>query len=306
MKRSPRILVALEAVSQRVKAVKILEEQGFGVLQAEDLAAFDAAKVDADAVLIDVDFAGGAVADWLLLWPVPVVLVANSDENPRRLANLYADEASSFVLRDVEDRWYGHIPPLLHKAIAIRESLDRRNSNIIRAESSYQNLLRVIPDIVYVLDGDGCFTYLNDAVTQLGWKPAELVGRHFAEIVHPDDFPEVSRILVLNRCHGQITGPESAPKLFDERRTGDRRTKDLVVRLRHKYHCEWTTKRVDSWGEVAALGVNLPEFQSQGIGTVGVIRDISERRQNEREMRLKLESKDLHIKEIHHRAKNNL
>ena len=69
---------------------------------------------------------------------------------------------------------------LVRKAAAIRESLDRQNSNIIRAESSYMNLLRAVPDIVYVLDGDGCFAYLNDAVSQLGWKPSELIGKHFA------------------------------------------------------------------------------------------------------------------------------
>ena len=167
------------------------------------------------------------------------------------------------------------------------------------------NLLRVVPDIVYVLDGDGCFVYLNDAVSQLGWKPSELVGKHFAELVHPDDLPEVGRSIVLRRFEGSDR-PAAAPKLFDERRSGDRMTRGLDVRLRHRDGTEWTKASVDAWGEVSSLGVNLPEFQGRGIGTVGLIHDVSERREAERRLARELDSKNLLLKEIHHRVKNNM
>lgn len=306
MPKEAHILVAIQDQGHAESVSAALRGRGFSVTVAADLRSVDEAMSGVQAVVLDTEFAGGALADWLSLWPVPAVLVADPDLAPARIAEITADESSSFVLRDAHGRWVDFIPVLARKALAVRESIDRQNSNIIRAESSYMNLLRVVPDVVYVLDGDGYFIYLNDAIEQLGWKPAELLGKHFAEIVHPDDLPEVGRSLVLNKLQGSCTGDEAAPKLFDERRSGKRMTRGLEVRLRHKSYDEWTRTMVDAWGEVACMGVNLPEFQGQGTGTVGIIRDISERRLRELRVKEELAAKTLLIKEIHHRVKNNL
>ncbi|MFH2115447.1 MAG: histidine kinase dimerization/phosphoacceptor domain -containing protein, partial [Spirochaetota bacterium] len=144
------------------------------------------------------------------------------------------------------------------------------------------------------------------AIMQLGWKPSELIGRHFAEVVHPDDVAEVGRNTVLRRYSGVCTGDDGAPKLFDERRSGERMTKGLEVRLRHKEELGWTRASVDSWGEVSCLGVQLPEFQGRGTGTIGIIHDVSERRETARQLARELDSRELLLKEIHHRVKNNL
>ncbi|HPE88312.1 MAG TPA: histidine kinase dimerization/phosphoacceptor domain -containing protein [Spirochaetia bacterium] len=273
---------------------------------ADDLRAVEQSMGDSDVIVTDTEFAAGAFADWLSLWPIPAVLVTDLSADPAKLAADLVDESSSFIRRDPAGLWVGFIPMLVRKAAAIRESLDRQNSNIIRAESSYMNLLRAVPDIVYVLDGDGCFAYLNDAVSQLGWKPSELIGKHFAELVHPDDLPNVCRSLVLGRYEGVATGPDDAPKLFDERRGGERMTRNLEVRLRHRGSGEWADTSVDSWGEVTSLGVRLPEFQGRGTGTIGLIHDVSERREHERRMSKELDARNLLLKEIHHRVKNNL
>ncbi|HUW71119.1 MAG TPA: histidine kinase dimerization/phosphoacceptor domain -containing protein [bacterium] len=301
-----RILVALEDPEDRSRVEQVLSEAGSMCAFAADIRSIDAAVEDADVVLADTGFANGALADWLSLWPVPSVLIVNPDFGIERLATNTVDEASLFIVRDQAGAWVRFIPTLVRKTAAIREALDRQNTNVIRTESSYMNLLRAVPDIVYVLDGDGFFVYLNDAVSQLGWKPSELIGKHFAEIVHPDDVPEVGRSIVLRRFEGITTGPEAAPKLFDERRSGDRMTRGLDVRLRHKEGIEWTKANVNSWGEVSSLGVDLPEFQGRGTGTIGLIHDISERRELERAMERELDSRSLLLKEIHHRVKNNM
>lgn len=301
-----RVLVAMGNPEDRSLVEQALAEAGSVCVFADDIRSIDAAVEDADVVLADTGFAGGALADWLSLWPVPSVLVVDADFGTERLATNTVDEASLFIVRDQGGAWVRFIPTLVRKTAAIREALDRQNTNVIRAESSYMSLLRAVPDIVYVLDGDGYFVYLNDAVSQLGWKPSELIGKHFAEIVHPDDLPEVGRSLVLRRFEGIATGPSAAPKLFDERRSGDRMTRGLDVRLRHKDGAEWTKANVDSWGEVSSLGVNLPEFQGRGTGTIGLIHDISERRELERAMARELDTRNLLLKEIHHRVKNNM
>ena len=306
MQRSMIVLLALAGKDERLRVSAAIEQNGDECVFAETIMDVEAAMGSIDVVLTDTSFADGSFADWLSLWPVPAVLVADSGTDPLRLASLIADESSTFCIRDPDGAWERFAPILLRKAVAVRESLDRQNVSIVRAESSYMNLLRMVPDIVYVLDSDGCFAYLNDAIMQLGWKPSELIGRHFAEVVHPDDVTEVGRNTVLHRYEGVTTGAEAAPKLFDERRSGDRMTKGLEVRLRHKDEFEWTRASVDSWGEVTSLGVKLPEFQGRGTGTIGIIHDVSERREAARQLARELDSRELLLKEIHHRVKNNL
>lgn len=49
-------------------------------------------------------------------------------------------------------------------------------------------------DIVYAHDRDGVFTYVNRAVERLGgYRPADLIGRNFAEIVAPEDLETARR-----------------------------------------------------------------------------------------------------------------
>lgn len=306
MQRRLRILIALSNKEDASLVDDALSSAGHSRTFVPDLRSVEQSMADADVVLTDTEFASGAFADWLTLWPVPAVLVADPSFDPARLAGNTVDESSAFIIRDPDHAWVKYIPLLVRKSASVRESLDRQNSNIIRTESSYMNLLRVVPDIVYVLDGDGCFVYLNDAVAQLGWKPSELIGKHFAELVHPDDLPEVGRSIVLRRFEGITTGPQAAPKLFDERRSGDRMTRGLDVRLRHRDGSEWVKANVDAWGEVSSLGIHLPEFQAKGTGTIGLIHDISERHKAEIKLARELEAKNLLLKEIHHRVKNNM
>lgn len=306
MQRRLDVLIALSNPKDTVLVEAALAEANCSLILADDLRAVENAMSDADVLLTDTDFSSGAFADWLSLWPIPAVLLVYPGIDTVKLADNTADESSAFIVRDPDYDWVRYVPLLVRKAASVRESLNRQNSNIIQAESSYMNLLRAVPDIVYVLDGDGCFVYLNDAVAKLGWKPTELLGKHFAEIVHPDDLPKVCRSIVLLRYEGIQTGDEGAPKLFDERRSGDRMTKGLDVRLRHRDGGDWSKAAVDSWGEINSLGVNLPEFQGRGTGTIGLIHDVSQHREIEQKMSRELSARDILLKEIHHRVKNNL
>ncbi len=153
---------------------------------------------------------------------------------------------------------------------------------------NFRELFQCLPDIVYNIDSDGHFTYVSDFIRILGYEPAELLGKHFSAIIHPDDLPNVSRSFVLPRYSGKITGDEKAPKLFDERRGFGRITRGMDVRLLPKasagerpvevHGYVFTNAEVNACGSYAAVDDRLV-FR----GTVGIIRDITMRKETERE-----------------------
>jgi PAS domain S-box-containing protein len=261
----------------------------------------------ADAIVTDFRFHNGALADWLTFWPLPTLLIVDPDDDFDRISRTVGDEASLFVQRIPG---LGHIralPLLIRKALNLRESTARQNAHLQMTEHQYLNLLQAIPDIVYTLDGDGRFVYLNDAVRSLGYEPSSLIGRHFSEIVHPEDLPNVSREEAIRPLLGTRTGDSAAPKLFDERRSGDRMTRNLELRLRFGDLAEgYHVGSVTSYGEVSCSGYALPEFQGRDQGTVGIIRDVTARKEHERALEAALASREVLLKEIHHRVKNNL
>jgi len=98
--------------------------------------------------------------------------------------------------------------------IVLANQVHRENissSRLLRSNERYRTLLQLLPDIVYIIDPDGYFTFLSQSVGSLGYTPEELIGKHFSAIVHPDDCANVSRQAVLPRFQGKDIGERSAP-----------------------------------------------------------------------------------------------
>jgi PAS domain S-box-containing protein len=171
----------------------------------------------------------------------------------------------------------------------------RQGRVVGECEEKYGNIVEVMGDIIYKIDPNGLFLYLNNSVANLGYEPKELIGRHFSTIIHPQDIENVSRQLVLPKFKGKKTGPEHAPKLFDERRSESRMTKNLELRLITK---NWHTSKDDSTcrfcslvsvGEVSASGQYRQSKASKEAiftGTVGLIRDITNHKESERALQM--------------------
>ena len=144
----------------------------------------------------------------------------------------------------------------------------------------YADMLDVIPDIVYKIDSDGHFIYINGTIKSMGYSPEELIGKHFSNIIHPGDIASVSRTTLLKKYKGLITGDKNAPKLFDERRSGKRVTKYLPVRLIQK---DWAQEKDSKTMYVEVMaGGQYDKADSRKdkafLGTVGTIRDIEKQK----------------------------
>jgi len=197
----------------------------------------------------------------------------------RQIINMLLSTYENSILQNQE---------LKHKQLELNRLNEEQNrfiQDLTASEERFRSLVLTIPDIVYRIDSEGRFVFINDAVRQLGYESKELIGKHFSEIIYPPDIDQVSREKVLKKYKaGQQATP---PKLFDERRTGNRITQGLEVRIKTKEGKCMRSGMIDSVDsaaivvEVNSSGVYCLNPQSdtkEHIGTVGVIRDISEKK----------------------------
>ncbi len=151
--------------------------------------------------------------------------------------------------------------------------LERDNARMLEelehSEQWHRLLVNSSPDILYTLDARGVITYVNDSVERtLGFRPSELIGKDYLVLVPPGEM-------------------ENARDRLNERRTGDRATRNHELRLRRKENLlsslsERTSQDVATV-ELSAMGMyrNLGGEGKTFLGTYGVARDISERKQAE-------------------------
>ncbi|MCF7928675.1 MAG: PAS domain S-box protein [Spirochaetales bacterium] len=261
-------------------------------------------------IVTDFSFQNGGFAEWLFLWQRPFILIAERGEDDK-ISSLVLDYSCDFLVRDPEYRHLTYLPLKIQKVLRTIESAEQQNVHIQLTEQRYRELVQALPDIIYTLDSEGRFVFVNDSVRSLGYEPLELIGKHFSVILDPEYVPQVSRRTVLEEYRGQETGDEYAPKLFDERRTGERKTRNLEVRLKKKPKTgfgrgQGLYGKVISYGEVSAGGFADSKEVSPHPGTVGIIRDVTDRKIKEQIIQRSLKEKEVLLSEIHHRVKNNL
>lgn len=142
---------------------------------------------------------------------------------------------------------------------------------LAESEERYRYLVKNSPDIIYVLDENGCFRYINEAVLGLiGYDPEALIGQHYGSIVAEQDV-------------------EACKWCFQERRTGERATAGAEVRLKPavKSPNGGSRKRPGITVELKSTGMysNGGSKKRKFLGTHGVARDISRRKRLERQVK---------------------
>ncbi|WP_316347694.1 EAL domain-containing protein [Desulfuromonas acetoxidans] len=134
------------------------------------------------------------------------------------------------------------------------------------SEALHRFIVNNSPDIIYMLDQEGRFSFVNKRVQSLlGYSDKNLIGQHYSSIVYGDDI-------------------EKAQFVFNERRTGDRASHAVELRLLNRHNKEIRFVEARSLSvELTSMGVYRSGSgeHEEFIGTYGVIRDITERKRSE-------------------------
>lgn len=174
---------------------------------------------------------------------------------------------------------------LIRENRAYHERLERlvqeRTAALRASERRMNAIVETIPDLIYRLDPEGKITFINGAVRRYGYEPGELVGNSIFDYIHPDDH-------------------ETARFHVDERRTGDRRTHSIEIRLLTR---DQKTKSFDIESKpliqspilsIDAEGLyesDQPQTTSF-VGTQGIARDITDQRMTQAKLRFQVQLLD--------------
>ena len=158
------------------------------------------------------------------------------------------------------------------RKLELEKSLYSLRKKLERSERLHRFMIESSPDIIFIVDRNGNFAFVNDrAEDLLNYKKDELIGANFSTIVDPEYL-------------------ERASHCFNERRAGPRATKDAEIWLMCKQGSRpgWIRNRIAI--ELNALGVYENETRDEsGVvssgefsGTYVVARDITERLASEK------------------------
>lgn len=146
------------------------------------------------------------------------------------------------------------------------------------SEQKYRNLVETCQGAIWSVDAEGRLTFINQAAKQLyGYEPEEMIGRHFSELVTPEQTQKGQEIL------------------------------ERIIAGESIFHCEAECIRKDGtifW--VSCNAIALRDEFGNVLGTTGTSIDISDRKRIEEQLKASLQEKEALLKEVHHRVKNNL
>lgn len=214
---------------------------------------------------------------------IPLVVMAEKEESAFLKAAMEGG-ADNFFIKDPELHFLELLPVVINHTLQFAPEKKRFRRRTVTYHE-YQYILNALPDIVYKIDSDGYFTYINHAADILGYEPGELTGKHFKVIIHPADYAKASREEILNRADTPCrTDTEQADRFKGKRR--HRMGKEMFeIRLIPK---NWNQGQCPV---LFGIVIRLPGDNNQGrsnketfdplfLGSVGIIRNITHQKKS--------------------------
>lgn len=223
-----------------------------------------------DLVILDLrlpDISGLEIMEWLTARKIQTsVIVFSADKSINSAIHALRHRAFEFLRKDCDPD---------EMILAVERALNHRQreeehaviaAQLKHSERLHRFLVDQSPDMIFTVDREGMFTFINSRVQSLlGYASEELIGQHFSCIVDPRD-----------KLHVQYA--------FNERRIGPRATSNQEVRFLCKPAMPRPPNDVVVTVILSSQGVyETTDACQQGrfLGTSGVARDISERKKAE-------------------------
>ena len=111
-----------------------------------------------------------------------------SEDGPFATITVWSTLAGAFDERHVAllETIAGQASVALARARLIQE-LGRWREELAASEERYRYLVQASPDLIWMTDAEGCFTFISDQVTRLiGWTPQQLLGQPLVDLAAPD------------------------------------------------------------------------------------------------------------------------
>ena len=266
---SPKILIVDDEPLMCSSLTELMSMQGYDALSASsgEEAHEKLTRFEFDVALLDMnlpDTDGHRMMDHInSVSPETIIIMITGTASLDSAIGALKRGAYDFVQKPIE---YEYLTKAIRNALDQKRLKDENkiiNNKLLQSEERYRNLVQNSPDIIYTLDAQGKFTFVSSAADKLlGYNSGQLIGKHYSTIIHEDDL-------------------EKAEGIFNDRRTGDRSTSGIELRLKvaedHAGMCEFKDLIV----ELKCSG--LYEYTKDGnngeyLGTYGVARDISRRK----------------------------
>jgi len=150
---------------------------------------------------------------------------------------------------------------------------------LIESEAKFRNFVETTPDMIWEIDSTGTFRYISpQSEAILGYTPDELIGTKIFELVKPEALQTIT-------------------DSFMEHVEADQYFKTLVV------------PALNSKGEELIIEIRsakIMEEEDNYMGFEGIARDITDVTRATNQLINSINEKNVLLKEIHHRVKNNM
>ncbi len=229
------------------------------------------AEQDFDVILLDLNLPGIGGMEVLkringAALGISVIVVSADNQIDSAIQALHHG-ANEFIRKPYKPE---HLERTVENALH-RRCLERSHafmtSRLEQSERLHRFLVEESPDIIYTLDDEGRFMFISRRVeTLLGFQSKDLIGKHYSTLVREED-------------------RDKAQYAFNERRTGDRASSNVEIRLQREDgtgYLHFENRFIVTMLSASGLYEGGDDSRPQRfVGTYGVARDITDRKQAE-------------------------